>query len=718
MAAKKPAVYQRGVKMLRILATLSLCTILFSCAHSPSATDEYLWLEDVEGSEALKWVETQNTESQKALTESERYKKTEKDVLKILEAKDKIPGGYFMKNYIVNFWRDDKNVRGVLRRTTYENYKRSKINWETILDVDALAKAENKNWVYKGIQCLDPDDTLCLVTLSDGGKDAATIREFNLKTKKFIPSGFTLPEAKSWVAWADKDHLLVGTDFGPGTLTESGYPRQIKLWKRGTDLKTAKLTFEAKPTDVWVRPMRMKHKNVSVLIISRALDFFNSEEHVFNLSGEKLTTIPKPVAAELSGFYENDFIFELRNPWNFAGASYPPGAVIAMNASAAGRELQAKDVQLLLSPKENQSFSGLVELKSKVVFSILEDVQSQLLVSTKDKSGKWLPLSRLELSGKGNISLAAGTDERDIFMYYYESFNQPSTLYGYEFGKGGKKLKALPDYFDAKDIVVEQKFAVSKDGTKVPYFLAYKKGTAFDGSAPTLQYGYGGFTISQTPSYNSIVGKLWLERGGVYAVANIRGGGEYGPKWHQAALKDNRQRAFDDFIAVSEDLIKNKVTSAKHLAIRGGSNGGLLVGAVMTQRPELYGGVLCLVPLLDMLRYSQLLAGASWMSEYGDPKIPRYRKILRSYSPYHNVSANKDYPPTLIITSTKDDRVHPGHARKMTARLKEFKKPVLYYENTEGGHAASSNFKQAAKINALQFEFLYQNIGDPGASKK
>lgn len=700
--------------MLKAVAVLFGALFLFSCSHSPSTqTDQFLWLEEVEGKEALQWVGVQNAESQKALAESERYKKAEKDALTILEAKDKIPAGYFQKKDIINFWRDEKNVRGLLRRTSYENFKKTNIPWETILDIDVLSTLENENWVYKGMSCLDPDYTHCLVTLSRGGKDASVVREFNLKTKKFDPKGFVLAEAKSNFAWVDKNHLLVGTDFGAGTLTESGYPRQIKLWKRGTPLTSAKLIFEGKGTDVSVSPLRLKHKDKVQILVSRAIDFFNSEEQVFNLNSEKLAPLPKPVAAEIAGFFENDYLFELRNPWNFNGTTYPAGAVVSMSAAAAGREAQPADVQLIFSPKENQSFAQMAELNSKIVISILEDVQSQLLVSSKDKSGKWQPLAQLQLSGKGNIGIAASTDAADTFMYYYESFNQPSTLYGYTFGQGGAKLKSLPDKFDARDVVVEQKFAVSKDGTKIPYFMSYKKGIKFDGTAPTLQYGYGGFTVSQTPSYSALTGKLWLERGGVYVVANIRGGGEYGPKWHQAALKENRQKAFDDFIAVSEDLIKNNITSPKKLAIRGGSNGGLLVGAVMTQRPDLYGGVLCLVPLLDMFRYSQLLAGASWMSEYGDPKIPRYKKVLRAYSPYQNVSADKDYPPVLIITSTKDDRVHPGHARKMTARMKGFGKNVLYYENTEGGHAASTNLKQQAKINALQFEFLYQKIGDP-----
>lgn len=706
----------KGSSMLKALALVFGALFLFSCSHGPSPAndDNYLWLENIEGDESLGWVERQNVESQKVLASSERFKKSEKDALSILEAKDKIPSAYFQKNTIVNFWRDEKNQRGVLRRVSYENFKKPVVPWEVVLDIDELSTKENENWLYGGLSCLEPEYVHCMVTLSRGGKDASVAREFNLKTKKFETKGFILPEAKMDLVWVDKDTLLVGTDFGPGTLTESGYPRQIKLWKRGTPLASAKMIFEGQGTDMTVSPIRLSHKNKWQLVVSRYVDFFNSEEQVYDLKTGKLLPIPKPLGAELAGFFDGDYIFELRNPWNFGGASYAAGAVISMSSSVAGREAQPADVQLLFTPKDNQSFLRLVELKTKIVISVLEDVQSQLLVTNKDKAGKWAPLSKLELTGKGNISLSASTDSSDTFLYLFESFNQPMSLYGYTFGESGKKLKALPDKFDARDLVVEQKFAVSKDGTKVPYFITYKKGTVFDGSSPTLQHGYGGFTLAQLPSYDAVLGKLWLERGGIYVLANIRGGGEYGPKWHQAALKENRQKAYDDFIAVSEDLIANKITSPGKLAIRGRSNGGLLVGAVMVQRPELYGAVLCTVPLLDMLRYSQLLAGASWMSEYGDPKVPRYRRALEAYSPFHNVVAGKKYAPVLFVTSTKDDRVHPGHARKMAARMIDLKQDVLYYEDTEGGHAATNpDFKRQARVVAMQMEFLFQKLGDP-----
>lgn len=685
---------------------------LMACAHQPRVVeDPYLWLENIEGADALKWVEAQNQKSQAALTQAERYQRAEKDTLAILEAKDKIPTGYFLKNDIVNFWRDDVHVRGVLRKTSYAEYKKANPRWQTILDIDALAKKENENWVFKNFECLEPAYQKCMVSLSRGGKDATVEREFDLTKKKFVDKGFTLPEAKTVVSWVDKDHLLVGTDFGAGTLTDSGYSRQIKLWKRGTPLDKAKLVMEIDAKDVRAHAMRMVHRDQAKIVLVRAIDFFNTEESVYDVKTSTLKAIPKPPAAEMSGYYQGHFLYEIRNPWKFLNTSYEPGTVISIQEKAAGRKLEGEDVKLVFAPKANQSVQRVVGLKTKVVISILEDVKSQVYVTELEKD-KWLPPSLLAMmDGNGQISVSAATDESNLFLFLYENFNQPSTLYAYDFVGGPTKLKSMPARFDAKDLKVDQQFAVSKDGTRIPYFIVYKKGLVFDGSAPTLQYGYGGFTVSQTAGYNAIVGKLWMEKGGVFVVANIRGGGEYGPKWHQAALKENRQKAYDDFIAVSEDLIQRKITSPSRLAIRGGSNGGLLVGAVMTQRPDLYGAVLCWVPLLDMIRYSQLLAGASWMGEYGDPSDAKMREVILKYSPYQNVSADKKYPPVLFVTSTKDDRVHPGHARKMAAKMMEQKHFVMYYENVEGGHGAGANLKQLAKLNALQYEFLLQTIG-------
>lgn len=691
---------------------LVLLVLAAGCSHKPAANkgDAYIWLEDVEGKQALNWVETQNKESIATLTKNPNFKTMEHDALAILEAKDKIPSVDYVGKNLVNFWRDDAHVRGILRTTTLASYKTKKPAWKTIIDFDALAKKENENWIYKGMTCLEPDETLCMISLSRGGKDAVVMREFDMKKKAFITThGFTLPEAKTMLSWVDKDSLLVGTDFGPGSLTTAGYPRLIKLWKRGTALAAATLVFEGQPNDVWAQSDQMNHGGKQVSVISRGIDFFNTEEYVYDAKKGEKALFPKPAAAELAGYFQGLFLYKLRNPWTFNAMSYPAGALVSIDAAAAGRALQPADVQVIFTPKANQAFGDVLEMKTKIAFSVLEDVKGKVYTSFLNNN-KWEAAAPLDIPGNGNIILSTSNDEADQFLYLYENFNQASTLYSYNFKNKPVLLKSLPARFDAKDVIVDQKFAVSKDGTKVPYFLIYKKNIKFDGTAPTLQYGYGGFTVSQAPAYNSLAGKLWIEKGGVYVVANIRGGGEYGPAWHQAALKEKRQNAYDDFIAVSEDLIKNKITTPAKLAIRGGSNGGLLVGAVMVQRPDLYGAVLCGVPLLDMMRFNQLLAGASWMGEYGDPAIASNRAALMKYSPYQNVQAGKTYPPVFFFTSTKDDRVHPGHARKMAAKMKDQKHQVLYYENTEGGHAASANYKQQAMMMALQFQFLFDTI--------
>jgi len=688
-----------------------LCLLFLGCAHAPnSANDPYKWLETPEDPKALAWVDAQNKISENQLASDANFKKMDAEALKILESKDRIPAGAFLhRNLIQNFWQDEVHVRGILRETTFAGYKQKNIPWTTILDVDALAKKEKENWIYKGMHCLEPAYRHCLVYLSRGGKDANVVREFDRITRSFVKDGFSMPESKGGAAWVDQDNLLVFTDYGAGTMTDSSYPRTVHLWKRGTKLQDAKLVFEASKTDMRAAAGRWVRGNQHLMIISRSVDIFNSEDYIYDEKTGEKKQIKKPAESDLEGYFDDQILLQLRKPWKLGDKTYETGSVLSFPVATAGRDIKPDEVQLVFVPKANQAFRGVHDLKSKVLVSVLEDVKSKILVMER-QNGKWTEPQPLALEGSGDINVEATTDEADLFMHTAENFDQPSTLYSYEFGKKTERLKSLPAYFDAKNLVIEQKFATSKDGTKVPYFLVYKKGIKFDGTAPTMQYAYGGFMISQTAGYNALVGKLWLERGGVYVLANIRGGGEYGPKWHEAALKENRQKAYDDFAAVSEDLIASKVTSPAHLGIRGGSNGGLLVGVMMTERPELYGAVVCLVPLLDMIRYPQIGAGSSWMAEYGDPTVPMYHRAIMKYSPYQNVFADKKYPPVFFATSTKDDRVQPAHARKMAAKMEDQKHQVLFWENTEGGHAASANHKQIAKLNALQYNFLWKTI--------
>lgn len=705
-------------KLIFLLAGAFLVGGLLSCTSSKKSAeqDEFLWLEDITGERALNWSKEQNKKSLEQLASDKQYKKMQSQALRILEAKDKIPKVWIMGDKVYNFWQGKGYVRGVLRRASYRSFVARKPRWSPVLNLDKLAKTEEENWVFKGMHCLSPAYSPCVVKLSRGGKDAVVVREFDLKKKQFVKNGFFLKEAKSELAFADKNHLIVGTDFGNDSMTDSGYPRILKLWKRGTDLSEAKEIFKIGKKDTYAFVSSEHHRGKTKIFISRAIDFFTNEEHVFDLKTATLQKIPKPAGAETipyflkTVYFSEHILYVLSKDWKFLGKKYNAGDLVSIRIDAAGRELTAKDVQLVFSPTKNQSLVDVSVLNSKLLLSVLEDVKGRVYFT--ELNGKsWRAPLVMPLQARGHIDLMSGADTKDYFLYTYKSFDKPSTLYTYDFRNNKNKLiKRLPAKFNAKNLVVKQEFSVSKDGTRIPYFIVHKKNIKLDGTNPTLLYGYGGFAVSLTPSYMSVTGKLFLERGGVFVLANIRGGGEYGPSWHTSAVKEKRQNAYDDFISVAERLIETKVTSSAHLAISGASNGGLLVGAVMVQRPDLFAAVICGVPLLDMLRYSKLLAGASWMSEYGNPDVSGDRAILEKYSPYQNVEKNKKYPQVFMFTSTKDDRVHPGHARKMTARMMKFGHEVIYYENIEGGHASSTNLSQKAQLSAMQYNFLQQTI--------
>jgi prolyl oligopeptidase len=678
-------------------------------AHAQTAADPYLWLEDVTGEKQLTWVRRQNAISTNELEAMPGFEPLRKRLLSILDSKERIP--YVAKHgkYYYNFWRDEKNVRGLWRRTTLEEYKKAQPTWETVIDVDELSTAEKENWVWKGYAVLQPSYDRCLVQLSRGGADATVIREFELKTKKFVPDGFYLPEAKSDVAWRNKDTIYVGTDYGPGSLTDSGYPRQIKEWKRGTKLSEAKLVFEGQKTDVSAG-VAVEHDHGRIYeFVSRAPTFFTSEDHV--RQGDKWVKIEKPDDAIVQTF-KDQFLLRLRSDWTVNGKTYPAGALLATGFDD---YLKGKrNFEVLFTPTDRKSLSATSATKNYLIINELDNVRNRLFM-LKHEKGSWTRTS-IEAPDFGSVGLnGIDEDESDDYFMTVTDFLTPSSLYYGNLGKTDReKLKSLPAYFNAEGLEISQHEAKSKDGTMVPYFQVSRKGMALNGSAPTLLYGYGGFEVPMLPGYSAGVGSAWLERGGVYVLANIRGGGEFGPKWHEAARKQNRQRAYDDFISVAEDLITRKVTSPRHLGIQGGSNGGLLMGVMLTQRPDLFKAVVCQVPLLDMRRYNKLLAGASWMDEYGNPDKPEEWAYISKYSPYQNVSKDKKYSRVLFTTSTRDDRVHPGHARKMVARMKEQGHDVLYYENIEGGHGGAANNKQSAYMTALAYTFLAKELEERG----
>ena len=669
------------------------------------ANDPYAWLEDVEGQKPLDWVKGVNAKAEAEIASTPAFKQLEADIRAILDSDAKIPGVQKIGDFYYNFWKDKQHERGLWRRTTLAEYRKAQPQWETVLDLDALNKAEGKNWVWHGADCRKPDYTRCLIALSRGGADADETREFDLANKKFLADGFYRPEAKGALGWKDADTVYVYTDFGAGSMTSSGYPRIVKEWKRGTPLDSAKVVYEGKPDDMYIAAYHDDTPGFQRDFVSRTLAFYNDELYLRRADGT-LAKIDAPNSAN-KGVFREWLTLELREPWTVGGKTYAAGSLLAAKFDdfMAGK----RTFDVLFEPTATTSLAGMSVTRNHVVLNVLDDVKNRLSVLTPSASG-WKRGEFVGAPSFGTVSVSAvDSDDSDAVWMTVTDYLTPTTLSLVELGQKPEQLKSMPAFFDAAGKKIEQHFATSKDGTKIPYFLVRPEGLKYDGSTPTLLYGYGGFEISMTPGYSGGVGKGWLEKGGVYAVANIRGGGEYGPRWHQAALKANRHKAYEDFAAVAQDLIARKITSPKHLGIQGGSNGGLLTGNMLTQYPELFGAVVVQVPLLDMKRYSHLLAGASWMAEYGNPDTSDW-EFIKTFSPYHLFDAKKDYPPTLFMTSTRDDRVHPGHARKMAAMMLDAGKDVRYYENIEGGHGGAANNAQAAHMSALAYTFLWQQL--------
>ena len=690
-----------------VAALLCLRPLFLFAADDVSATpdDPNLWLEDVTGEKALAWVRAQNAVSTAKLESAPGFKALQDRLLDILNSRERIPQVAKHGALYYNFWRDDKNPRGVWRRTTLEEYKKTAPAWETVLDLDQLAATEKENWVWHGYNVLKPSNDRCLIELSHGGADAAVIREFDMNSKQFVSDGFTVPEAKSEVAWRDRDTLYIGTDFGPGSLTSSGYPRIIKQWQRGTPLSQAHTVFEAQPTDESASVV-VNHDHGEVYeFVGRAPTFFTDE--LLLRRGEKWVRIEKPADAILETFGKL-LLLRLRSDWTVNNNTYPAGSLIAADFEDF---LQGKrDFSVVFQPSDRVSLSAVADTQHYLVLTELDNVHSRPWL-LRYAGGQW-ERTPIEAPAFGSVGIEGiDPDESDDYFMTETDFLTPSSLLLGTAGKpGAEKIKSLPSFFDASGLEIQQFEAKSKDGTRVPYFQVSRKGLKLDGQNITLLTGYGGFEIPMLPGYSASRGAAWLERGGVFVLANIRGGGEFGPAWHEAARKEHRQRAYDDFIAVAEDLEARGVTSPKRLGIEGRSNGGLLMGVMLTERPELWGAIHCGSPLLDMRRYNKLLAGASWMDEYGDPDKPEDWAYIQKYSPYQNVRADKQYPPILITTSTRDDRVHPGHARKMAARLEEQGHQVLYYENIEGGHGAAANNRQSAYMDALAYTFFWNEL--------
>lgn len=668
--------------------------------------DPYMWLEDVDNEKALNWVEKWNEKSLQVLKGQPDYNNIFEKNLEIYNSTDRIASPSIYGNMIYNFWQDQDHERGIWRRTTRESYLSDDPQWEILLDIDKLSEQDNEKYVYKGASGLYPDYDKFLVNLSKGGGDAVITREFDVATKQFVENGFYLPEAKGSASWIDKNTLIVSTDFGDG-LTTSGYPKQVKVWKRGTSLSDAKQVFEGKETDMGIWGYALHTPKKTYQVITQRTSFYSGT--YYTIEKGNLIKIDVPEDIEMSTILDNHVVFQLKSDMKIEDVTFKQGAVVSIKYDdlIEGR----KKYELIVEPDQRASVTQVSNTKNTLLVNMLNNVKSELYRYTW-QGGGWLK-EEIEAPQYGNISLGATDDESDDYFFYFTNFLEPSTLYTGN-AKTGKfdKVKSLPAFFQSDKYKVEQFETPSKDGTMIPYFVVSSKDTELNGKNPTLLYAYGGFEIPMIPSYNATTGTAWLEKGGVYVLANIRGGGEFGPKWHQAGLKANRQRVYDDFHAVAESIITRGITRPQQLGIFGGSNGGLLVGVAFTQRPDLYNAVVCAVPLLDMQRYNKLLAGASWMAEYGDPDKPEEWKFIEQYSPYHNVKSNMSYPEVFFTTSTRDDRVHPGHARKMVAKMSEMGYKVYYYENTEGGHAGASTNDQRAQMYALIYAYLQMKLMD------
>ncbi|PIF06367.1 MAG: S9 family peptidase [Draconibacterium sp.] len=682
---------------------LNIALLIMIVTANMAQDDPYLWLEEVENPKALEWVQTWNEKSLDVLKNWKNYNKVFEKNLEIYNSDERIADPVIYGKFIFNFWQDNKHERGIWRRTSLDNYIAGNPDWETILDIDKLSEQDSLKWVFKGAEGLYPDYNRFLISLSKGGGDAVVVREFDVAKKSFVKDGFYLPEAKGAASWIDSNTILVSTDFGNG-ITTSGYPKEVKSWKRGTPLSDAKLLYKGKETDMGVWGMTKITKSKTYQIISRRISFYSGELYVVNNGNLVKLELPKDI--EFSGIFKKMFILQLKSDMDTDNGTFKQGSVVSIgyNDLIAGK----KNFQLVFSPDEHSSVSGLEATSNTLLINILNNVKSELHKYTWDGSWKSEKINAPEY---GNITLSATDPESDNYFFYFTNFLEPSSLY---YGDANKKtiikIKSLASFFPADKYKVNQYEAISKDGTRIPYFVVGSKDMKLNGKNAALLYAYGGFEIPILPSYNAVTGTAWLEEGGVYVLANIRGGGEFGPQWHQAGLKQNRQRVYDDFFAVAQSLIDKKITSPEKLGIFGGSNGGLLVGVAFTQRPDLFNAVVCAVPLLDMKRYNKLLAGASWMAEYGNPDIPEEWEFISKYSPYQNIKANMIYPEVFFTTSTRDDRVHPGHARKTVAKMNDLGYKIYYFENTEGGHAGASTNDQRAQMYALIFSYLQMKL--------
>ena len=696
------------------ISTLILLAGIAATSSCWAEEDPYLWLENIDDEKALDWVKAENKSTFERLKTNPLFDELYAQASATLNATSRLPDVYQEGDWLYNFWKDEKNPRGIFRRTTLAEFAKESPDWETVINIDELSKKENTQWVFKGMDCLPKHPEHCMMHLSPGGGDASVIREFNSVNKTFVKDGFYLPKSKGNTDWIDENTVFVSTDFGEGSMTESGYPRIVKRWKRGTQLAAAELVYEGDAKSVSSYGFRMRSAGDDIDMVREGLTFWTSKR--YQLIDGSLHVLDLPVSAVVNGAFQGRLIVSLKEDWVRGDTTYPQGAVLVADTSAL-RDDNDGVIDVLIVPDSSTVVEAVATTDSNVLVTVLENVRGKIYRYSPGPEGSW-ERKLVPFPDNGSLEITSTDDETGNFFAHYESFTSPPALYHVASENWlPQKLKNQNPSFDGSRYKTEQFFATSADGTKIPYFVVIAKDAILDGKNPTHIFSYGGFRNSLTPSYSGsyeklygAYGKLWLDRGGVFVLANIRGGGEFGPAWHAAALKENHYLAFEDFEAVAEDLVERNITSPKHLGIEGRSNGGLLVGAAITRRPDLYGAVICGVPLLDMKRYHLLLAGASWMAEYGDPDVPEEWAYIKEYSPYQNLKKDVDYPAVFFYTSTRDDRVHPGHARKFAARMQEYGQEIWYYENMEGGHGGSVTNDQMALRLALAYTHLWTQL--------
>jgi prolyl oligopeptidase len=694
-----------------VFLVVGFSAAFYAQSQSSDPADKYIWLEEATGPRAMEWVKAEDARTAKIMEADPHFATYNAEALQVSEDPHRLPTPGLRGSDVYNFWNDAKNVRGLLRKTTLEDYSSDEPNWKTVLDVDALDKAENKSWVFHGAECLYPGDEYCMFDLSVGGEDASTAREFDLKENKFVDGGFVSPHSKQEIAWEDKDTVLIARDWGAGTLTKSGYPFVVKEWKRGTPVESAKEVFRGEPTDISAHGF-VGHdaQGDRLTIFGRGVTFFENRFWIKTPQGLKELAIPRK--ADPTGLLAGRLLVEIHEDWTPApgGTTFTQGSLLALRLADVMRDPAHLKPTVVFAPTADEFLDGSMTTHSRLVVATLKHVLGRAYVYTPTGQDGWTKTA-LDVPDNSSINLVTASDTTETFFLNSQSFLTPPSLLEGDAGTAKLKVsRSQPALFDASQDTTEQLYATSKDGTKVPYFVVHRKDMALNGENPTLLNAYGGFEISMTPRYSAIMGKLWLEKGGVFVLANIRGGGEFGPAWHEAGLKTHRQRIYDDFAAVAEDLIARKITSPEHLGIEGGSNGGLLMGVEMTQHPDLYKAIVIQVPLLDMLRFEQIAAGASWVGEYGSVSVPEERAFLAGISPYNQLKPDVKYPEPLIFTTTRDDRVGPQHARKFAAKMEEYHEPFLYDEITEGGHGAGADLKQTARSFAEEYVYLTEKL--------